>query len=281
MHRQRQPTGFTNNSADCWPMNTQCLQNILGFAVDAARQAGELTLKYFNSDAGFEMKADNTPVTIADREAEQLLRRLIEAEFSNHGIIGEEFDEKVGSEPGRWILDPIDGTFSFICRVPLYSVLVGFEWQGEMLAGVIHAPALGETVYAARGLGCTWCAPNGEERPARVSEVAELSQARLLHGGPKLLHKHGKGRAFDRLREKVYAERGWCDAHAYLLIATGRAEIMLDPILSIWDTAALLPVVTEAGGTFTDWTGRPTHTAPEAIATNGHLLEQVLATIRD
>jgi histidinol phosphatase-like enzyme (inositol monophosphatase family) len=256
------------------------LQAVLDFAVDAARQAGDLTLKHFNSDVGYEMKADNTPVTIADREAEEFLRRRIEQAFPTHGIVGEEFGEKKGSEPARWILDPIDGTFSFICRVPLYGVLVGFEWQGKMLAGVIHAPALGETVYAAKGLGCTWCAPNTDERPARVSDVAELSQARLLHGGPKLLYKHGKGRAFERLREKVYAERGWCDAYAYLLIATGRAEIMLDPILNIWDTAAPLPVVTEAGGTLTDWSGDPTHTAPEAIATNGHLFDAVLAEIR-
>ena len=255
------------------------LHAVLDFAVAAAKQAGDLTLKYFNSDAGFEMKADNTPVTIADREAEELLRRRIEAAFPTHGIVGEEFGERQGSEPARWILDPIDGTFSFICRVPLYSVLVGFEWRGEMLAGVIHAPALKETVYAAKGLGCTWRARAGEQRAAKVSDVAELSQARLLHGGPKLLYKHGKGQAFERLREKVYAERGWCDAYAYLLIATGRAEIMLDPILSIWDTAALLPVVTEAGGTLTDWSGNATHTAPEAIATNGHLFEQVMATI--
>lgn len=261
-------------------MDSNELRVLLAFAVDAAEQAGELTLKYFGSDAGYEMKADNTPVTVADREAEELLRRRIESAFPTHGIVGEEFGEKEGSEPARWIIDPIDGTFSFICRVPLYSVLVGFEWQGEMLAGVIHAPALSETVYAAKGLGCTWRTRSQEERPARVSAVTELSQARLLHGGPKLLHKHGKGRALERLRDKVYAERGWCDAYAYLLIATGRAEIMLDPILAIWDTAALLPVITEAGGTLTDWSGNPTHTASEAIATNGRLFGQVMATIR-
>jgi histidinol phosphatase-like enzyme (inositol monophosphatase family) len=261
-------------------MDTQVLAEILDFAVDAARQAGALTLKHFNADTPYEMKADNTPVTAADRGAEELLRSRIEKVFPTHGILGEEFGEIQGSDPARWILDPIDGTFSFICRVPLYCVLIGFEWQGEMVAGVIHMPALGETVYAARGLGCRWDTANFSRRLTRVSDVDTLSQARLLHGGPKLIERYDKRDAFRRLRAQVYAERGWCDGYAYLLIATGRAEIMLDPILAIWDTAALLPVVTEAGGTFTDWGGKPTHTAPEAIATNGHLFAQVMATIR-
>ena len=261
-------------------MDRKQLQDILAFAVDAAKQAGGLTVKYFDSDAGYEMKADNTPVTIADRGAEELLRRRIESEFPTHGIVGEELGEKTGSEPARWILDPIDGTFSFICRVPLYSVLVGFEWQGEMLAGVIHMPALGETVFAGKGLGCTWRTRSGDTRTAKVSDVADLSRARLLHAGPKLLARHGRLNAFNRLRDRVYADRGWCDAYAYLLIATGRAEIMLDPILAIWDTAALLPVITEAGGTFTDWQGNTTHTSPEAIATNGRLFEQVMIAVR-
>ena len=253
---------------------------MLDFAVDAARQAGELTLEHFHSDAGYEMKADNTPVTIADRGAEELLRKRIERAYPAHGIVGEEFGEKVGSEPARWIIDPIDGTFSFICRVPLYCVLVGLESEGEMVAGVIHMPALGETVYAAKGLGCRWDGRDFTGRPARVSDVSDLSQARLLHGGPKLMHKHSKLAAFNRLRDQVYAERGWCDGYAYLLLATGRAEIMLDPILHLWDTAAPLPVVTEAGGTFTDWSGKRTHTAPEAIATNGQLFEQVMSAVR-
>lgn len=261
-------------------MDHQQLREILDFVVDAAKRAGALTLKYFNSDTPYEMKADDTPVTAADRGAEELLRKLIAKAFPTHGIVGEELGEKVGSQPARWILDPIDGTFSFICRVPLYSVLVGFEWKGEMLAGVIHAPALNETVYAAKGLGCKWRKPSGEVRAAKVSDIGKLSRARLLHAGPKLLHRHGKLEALNRLREKVYAERGWCDAYAYLLIATGRAEIMLDPIVSIWDTAAVFPVITEAGGTFTDFTGNITYTAPEAIATNGKLFDAVMAQIR-
>lgn len=257
------------------------LQDLLDFATDVAKRAGELTLEHFHSDVGYEMKADNTPVTVADRGAEELLRKRIEQAYPTHGIVGEEFGEKTGSEPARWIIDPIDGTFSFVCRVPLYCVLVGLEWEGEMVVGVIHMPALGETVYAARGFGCRWDTPRFAGRPARVSTVSELSKARLLHGGPKLMNRHGKLEAFRRLRDRVYAERGWCDGYAYLLLATGRAEIMLDPRVALWDTAAPSCVVTEAGGTFTDWTGKRTHAAPEAIATNSKLFEAVMAELRD
>lgn len=251
------------------------LSRILEFAVESAQLAGAYTLGYFNAGTPHEMKADHTPVTQADRGAEQRLRDRIERAFPRHAILGEEFGEKPGRQPGRWILDPIDGTYSFISGVPLYSVLVGFEWHGEMLVGVIHLPALGETLYAARGLGAWW---NG--RRARVSDVSDLSDARLVSTGTKNMVRHGRAAAFERLRDRCYADRSWSDAYAYALVATGRAEIALDPIMSIWDTAALLPVVVEAGGTFTDWEGATTHTAPNSIATNGRLLEPVLRVLR-
>lgn len=256
-------------------MNERELQGILDFAVEAAHLAGALTLQYFQAGVSHELKADRTPVTVADRAAEELLRRRIAAAFPAHGIVGEEFGEQRGTAPARWILDPIDGTVSFLSGVPLYSVLIGLEWQGEMLAGVLHLPALKETVCAARGLGCRW---NG--RPARVSDVPELAQARLVLTSVKLMYQHGRGAQYERLRDACGLDRGWSDAYGYALLATGRAELLVDPIMSLWDTAALVPIVTEAGGTITDWTGRPTHTAPEILATNGHLLPAALAVLR-
>jgi histidinol phosphatase-like enzyme (inositol monophosphatase family) len=261
------------------------LRQYLEFAVEAAQLAGRFTLGYFNAGTPHEMKQDRTPVTAADRGAEERLRARIRKYFPSHGILGEEFGEQAATEPirdprggddarvgpARWILDPIDGTYSFISGVPLYAVLVGLEWNGEMLLGVIDLPALGETVYAAHGLGCWW---NG--RRARVSEVAELSEARLLNCGTKALARSGREAGFQRLRDACYADRAWCDAYAYALVATGRAEVVIDPVMSTWDTAALLPCITEAGGRFTDWGGRPTHTAPEAVATNGALHAAVL-----
>jgi histidinol-phosphatase len=256
-------------------LDQKTLQDVLDFAVESAQLAGSFTLGFFNASPPVELKADRTPVTAADRGAEERLRQRIERAFPTHGIVGEEFGEKAGSEPARWILDPIDGTYSFICGVPLYAVLIGFEWEGEAVAGVIHLPALQETVYAAKGLGCRW---NG--RPARVSDVKDIGEARLVFASAKFARKHGKGAEFERLLTACGNDRGFCDAYGYALVATGRADIALDPVMSLWDTAALYPVVTEAGGSLTDWRGNATHTAPEAIATNGHLLEPVLRTIR-
>jgi histidinol phosphatase-like enzyme (inositol monophosphatase family) len=251
------------------------LREVLDFAVEAAQLAGAHTLGYYNTDTPVERKADHSPVTAADRGAEELLRRRIEAAYPTHGIVGEEHGTKTGTAAARWILDPIDGTYSFICGVPLYAVLVGLEWEGEMAVGVIHMPALAETVYAARGLGCWW---NG--RRARVSAVDDLAQARLVYGGAKFLQQSRRGAELQRLLDACHKDRGWCDAYGYALVATGRAEISLDPVMNVWDTAALLPVITEAGGRLTDWDGTVTHTAPEALATNGRLHDQVLATIR-
>jgi histidinol-phosphatase len=257
-------------------LDEKTLKGVLDFAVDAAREAGELTLRYFqNKDTAVELKADRTPVTAADRGAEELLRKRIESAFPTHGIVGEEYGVKPGTEPGRWILDPIDGTFSFVCGVPLYSVLVGFEWEGSAVVGVVHMPALSEMVSAAHGLGCTW---NG--RRARVSDTASLSDARLVYASAKWPAENGRGPEFSRLLAACGKDRGWCDAYGYALVATGRAEIALDPVMALWDVAALYPVVTEAGGTLTDWNGVATHTAAEAIATNGRLLEATLGALR-
>lgn len=256
-------------------MDERTLREILDFAVESAHLAGAFTLGHFNAQTPHELKSDNSPVTIADRGAEERLRARIEAAYPTHGIVGEEFGEKPGRDPARWILDPIDGTQSFISGVPLFSVLVGFEWEGEVLAGVMYFPALGETLYAARGLGCYW---NG--RRARVSNVAKLSEARLVLTSVKLQYDHGRGGAYERLRDACYADRGWSDAYAYACLATGRAEVVLDSVMHLWDNAAVMPIVTEAGGTFTDWDGNATHTAPEALATNGHLFEDVMRLIR-
>ncbi|RMF71160.1 MAG: histidinol-phosphatase [Planctomycetota bacterium] len=257
-------------------MDDRQLNDALAFALEAAREAGELTLKYFRSGVAVETKSDETPVTIADRSAEELLRKRIEHAFPDHGVLGEEFGEQPGREATRWIIDPIDGTFSFICGVPLYSNLIGLEHRGEMVLGVIHLPALGETVFAARGLGCYL---NDRDTPARVSSVCRLKDARLSATSVKTIKRYGRYDAYCRLRDACKADRGWADAYAYALLATGRVDVVLDPIMSIWDTAALLPVVTEAGGTLTDWSGRPTHTAPEALGTNGHLLNAVLELV--
>ncbi len=255
-------------------MGTPTLRSLLEFALDAAWQAGRITLGYFQAGITAERKADNTPITIADRQAEQKLRELISRYWPDHGIIGEEFGRQAGSSGLTWILDPIDGTKSFVHGVPLYANLIALADGEAPLLGVAHFPALGETVYAARGEGCYW---NG--RRARVSSVNRLEDATLLTSDLNSFALHGKAEAWQRLVDATYIQRTWGDAYGYALVATGRAEIMVDPVMEIWDCGPLQVILEEAGGTFTDWRGMPTIHAREAIATNGALFEAVMRLV--
>ena len=249
----------------------QNLKRILEFAVWASKQAGDITSHYFKTNLEIETKADTSPVTIADRESEKMLRRLIKDRFPDHGILGEEFGEINAGASYRWILDPIDGTVSFIHGVPLYGVMMGLEIEGEAVLGVVNMPAINEIVYAAKGLGCFF---NG--RLTKVSEVKRLDEAMLLAGNIPATPDD----SFWRVRQRVKNFRGWGDCYAHMLVATGRAEIMLDPELSIWDCAALLPILREAGGTFTDYKGVATIYGQCGISTNGWLFEQVMELIK-
>ncbi|MBK8913648.1 MAG: histidinol-phosphatase [Phycisphaerales bacterium] len=249
--------------------------NLLEFAVEIAHHAGRLTLGYFLRGVTADRKSDDSPVTIADRQAEQFLRERIAAQFPDHGIVGEEFGETRGSAGIRWILDPIDGTFSFIHGVPLYSVLIGVEAGDEIVAGVVHIPALAETIWAARGDGCRW---NG--RRARVSETASVADAVVLTGGGRGFARNGRSAEFERLIRAFGDHRSWCDAYGYALVATGRADAIVDPKMSIWDVAALLPCIEEAGGRVTDWAGGRSHRIDTAVATNGRIHDEVLALLR-
>lgn len=250
------------------------LKGLLDFAVEIAREAGEITLRHFRGSFAAERKADNTFVTVADREAEAHLRARIEAAFPEDSILGEEGGEKSGASNRRWILDPIDGTFSFVHGVPLYGVLIGVELMGEPALGVVNLPAASEIVYAARGLGCFW---NGG--PASVSPTTSIEGALLLCTDFGTCEQYGFGSASATLQRRADARRTWGDAYGHVLVATGRADIMLDPVMNIWDCAALLPIVEEAGGTFTDWTGKRTIDGGNAISTNGALLEPVLQIV--
>ena len=253
----------------------QSLRSLLDFAVDAAWQAGKITLEYFQTDVEAEKKSDDTPVTIADRRSEEKLRSMIEHSFPTHGILGEEFGERKGTSSHLWIIDPIDGTMSFVAGVPLYGVLIGLEVDAEMVLGVINCPALGEMVYAAKGEGCYW---NG--RRARVSGVEDLSHALLVSTDTTRLYKEGHGSIYEELKNATRMQRTWGDCYGYLLVATGRAEIMIDPLMAPWDAAALKPILEEAGGTLTDWNGKATVYGGNAIATNGNLFDEMMEIVK-
>lgn len=250
--------------------------DLLDFAVRVAIHAGRATLAHFQLPLDVERKGDGSPVTVADREAERRARQLIAERYPGDGIVGEEEGEERADAGRRWIIDPIDGTRSFVHGVPLYAVLVGVEEDGEAVAGVIHLPALGDTIAAARGSGCRW---NG--RRARVSGTARLAEALVLTTGDRLEGLRPRIDAWERLAGAADTARTWGDAYGYALVATGRAEAMLDPIVSIWDTAAVRPVIEEAGGVFTDWNGVPSHTGGHAIATNAALADAVRSLLQE
>jgi histidinol-phosphatase len=253
----------------------------LELAIAAGKEAGRLTLNYFQRDNfQVERKSDASPVTIADRSAEQLLRERIAAAFPADGILGEEFGTVEGSSGFRWILDPIDGTKSFISGVPLYGTMVGVEHDGRALAGLVYMPGLDEGVYASAGQG-TWHFRGGDSpRRCRVSQKRTLAEGVFLTSQVDTFAKRSAAAAYDALQSAASITRTWGDCYGYLLVATGRAEAMVDPIMNVWDAAAVQPIVEEAGGTFTDWQGNPTIHAGEAVATNGLVQAEVLAITR-
>lgn len=244
---------------------------LLEVALAAARAGGDAAMRWFRRNPPTELKRDGTFVTAADREAELAIRATIGAAFPDHEILGEEH----GSKPGtgvRWIVDPIDGTESFVRGVPLWGVLVAAEQDGRIVAGVCHCPAAGETVHAARGLGARW---NGA--PCRVSGTSRLADALLAVTSPTWARARTPG--WDRLESSVAKVRGWSDCYGYLLVVTGRAEIVVDAKMAVWDCGPFPVLFEEAGGRFTDWRGAARIDGGDAVATNGLLHDEVLALL--
>lgn len=250
-------------------------RSYMEFATETAWQAGQLTLGYFQTDLRPEFKEDESPVTVADREAERLIRSRIEEAYPGQAIVGEEFGEQAAAGAShRWLVDPIDGTRSFVRGVPLYAVLIGLEVEGRVEVGVAYFPALGEMLAAATGEGCWW---NG--RRTRVSKIDDLSKAIIAFTDASTFVRYQREQAWQRFQQCGATVRGWSDAYGYLLVATGRVEAMLDPIMSAWDCAPFPPILREAGGYFGNWQGEETIYAAEAMATNAALHEEVLALV--
>ena len=243
-------------------------------AAEVARLAGEVALRHFQKQLAIEQKADGTPVTLADREAENKARQWIEARFPNDGILGEEFGTVRERAPRRWILDPIDGTKTFVRGVPLWGTLVAVAEGERILAGAARFPAVAEEVVAALGQGCWW---NGVR--CRVSELSSLERATILATDERFESDPQKLDRWRKLALRAALSRSWGDCYGYLLVATGRAEVMVDDILSAWDAAAFLPIIQEAGGVLTDWRGNATAFGGDAIATNAALSTEVRRTL--
>lgn len=247
----------------------------LEVAIAAARAGGEVALKYFNSaNLKVETKEDSSPVTIADRETEARIVEVLRAAFPDHGFLGEEHGEQGGSGP-RWIIDPIDGTKSFIRGIPYFASLIALEEDGEITTGVIYAPAVDDLLWAQRGQGA-----HDRNGPLRVSKVASLADSMLLFGGPGFFKRHGYWSAFEQLVDASSRQRGYGDYFGYTFVARGQAEAVLELDLKPWDMAAIAIVIEEAGGRFTNFSGERTIYDGSALASNGVIHEQVLSVLR-
>lgn len=245
------------------------LRELVRIAERAAVIAGEVIMPLYESGTAVEWKVDATPVTEADRGAERAMRDFLAKETPGFGILGEEYGEEPGDGRHRWILDPIDGTKSFIHHVPLFGTLVALEVDDEPVVGVIACHAVRETVSAANGLGAYL---NGA--PARVSDTPDISDATVLMTSPRARTAE-KEAGLNRLIAAANLSRTWGDCYGYLQVATGRADIMVDPAMNLWDVAAVAPVIREAGGTLTTCDGEKA-LGPNAVASNGKLHSQAL-----
>lgn len=236
---------------------------------EVAKICGDVAHSHFRKRLKIELKADGSEVTVADRESEAAARAWIRRRFPDDGVFGEELGEDRNAAPRRWLIDPIDGTRSFVRGVPLWGSMIAVEESGTVLAGAINCPATGDFVVAARGEGC-W--HNGAR--ASVSTVDTLSKATILGTDQRFRKNPVRAERWSELSRHVPIARSWGDCYGYVLVATGRAELMVDDRLSPWDVAALIPIIEEAGGTFTDWQGRR-GMGNDAVATNALLADEL------
>lgn len=242
------------------------LSLLLEAAQELARRAGGVALRHFRSKVAIESKSDGSPVTIADRSAEETAREWIARRFPEDGVLGEEFGAHLPAAKRRWIIDPIDGTKTFVRGVPLWGTLVAVCEGESVLAGAAFFPAVDEMLGAAPGLGCWW---NGSR--ARVSAVSEMDAATVLTTDERFTRAVDRRERWRSLADAAALSRSWGDCYGYLLVATGRAEVMADAVVAPWDAAALFPAITEAGGVCTDWRGEATAFGGSLIATNAAL----------
>ena len=249
----------------------------LDFAVSISKDAANLILQHYRSQTlGVESKADDSPVTVADRGAERLIRDRLNELFPDDGILGEEFGDIEGKNGYRWILDPIDGTKPFIYGVPLFGTLIGVEFEGRMVAGVCRLPAMNEVIYASEGSGAWWKIGDADPVEARASSESSLSNARLMFTEPTHDIRCGRGDVLPGLLRKVRIARGWGDCFGHMMVATGRADVAVDPEMSPWDIAALIPILRESGGSCTDWNGEESVTTGDGVSICPGLKKEVL-----
>lgn len=239
---------------------------LLEAVTDVARVAGAVALRHFRTALSVDTKGDGSPVTIADRQAEESARAWIATRFPNDEILGEEFGFTPGARGRRWFIDPIDGTKTFVRGVPLWGTMIAVAEGDAVLAGSIFCAAADEMVAAAVGAGCWW---NGVQ--CHVSAEHDLARATILTTDDRFSYNPERRARWESLGEKVAVARTWGDCYGYVLVATGRADLMVDDRLSPWDAASLLPIIREAGGVYSDWSGGARVDGGDGFASNAAL----------
>ena len=243
--------------------------------------ADEIALRHFRRNPVTTRKPDRTFVTEADTAVERVIRERIAEAFPDHGVVGEEYGSSGDGASVRWFVDPIDGTHNYLRGVPIFATLLGVERDGELQAGIVSAPAMGGRWFAWRGGGAWAAGPlagmdrGGTPRRIRVTEIADLADAQVVYAGTQDVIATGDAPGFSRLLGSAWRERGFGDFWGYSLVAEGAAEVMVEVGLSIWDAAAPVVLVEEAGGRITDFDGRRIFDGGTTLATNGLLHETV------
>lgn len=242
----------------------------------ASQAAGKVALSYFDTGITVETKVDQSPVTVADRTAELTLRKYLLQRFPNDGFLGEEFGDTPGSSGFRWIIDPIDGTRSFVRNIPIWATLVGLEYRGEMIAGITYIPVWNQTFRALRGDGAY-----RDDRRIRVSDVPALDKALFSYSGFGFFKAAGRQESFSQLLAKTERSRSYADFYGFVLVAQGSVDVMVDHGVHIWDVAGLKVLIEEAGGAFSDWDGGASIERPDVLASNGKVHAAALAILRN
>lgn len=259
-----------SNTANPAALDERDLAEVMQFARHLAQLSAEVIRPYFRSDMQVDLKHDLSPVTIADRRAEEVMREAITRRYPDHGVLGEEFGHDRPDAPYQWVLDPIDGTKAFIAGSYLFGTLIALTVHGRPVLGVINHPIVGDYLV---GTGKqAWL----NDRPVQVSGCSSVDQAIMLNTSHWNVANHQDGVAFEALTRRVTRYQNWGDCHGYYLVATGGADIMTDPILNAWDLMALIPIIEGAGGRITDWQGNDPIGGSGAVATNGCIHDEVI-----
>ena len=256
-------------------MNMNDLNNYKKFVVHLANISGNILKKYFRTDISVETKSDNSPVTIADKSAEEAIREKIISEFPDHGIIGEEFGNHNETAQYKWVLDPIDGTKSFITGIATFGTLIGLLKDGKPILGLFHQPIIGELLIG----DMKTTELNGKKNQIRSCD--RIEEATLLTSDHFMIGNYKNQKTFDRLAKNVKLYRTWGDCFGYYLLCTGYADIMVDPIMSPWDALPLIPIIIGAGGMVTDYEGNNPVEGNSIIAAASGIHSQVIEILNN